>query len=55
MFFTGGVKRIDPALYKEYVDADFGHQYVNSLQLCPMMKPKLKSGYYDVEYTVQFG
>ena len=52
---TGGVKKIEPALYKKYVNTDFGCQDVNSLQLCPMMKPKLKSGYYDVEYTVQFG
>lgn len=50
-----GIKKIDAALYKDYIDKDFGRQYVNSLQLCPMMKPKLESGYYDVEHTVQFG
>ena len=55
LLFTGGIKKIEPALYKKYVDTEFGRQYVNSLQLCPMMKKKAKSGYYDVEYTVQFG
>ena len=50
-----GIKKIHEALYEDYIDAEFGHQTANTLQLLPMMKPKAESGYYPVEYSVQFG
>ena len=52
---SGGIKKIDEVLYKEHIEAEFGQQYVNTLQLCAMLKKKAESGYYQVEHSVQFG
>ena len=51
----GGIKKIDESLYKEHINTEFGRQYVNTLQLCAMLKKKAESGYYQVDHCVQFG
>ena len=54
-FKKRGIRKIDEDLYKDFIDAEFGCQSTNTLQLCPMLKQKTESGYYQVEYSVQFG
>ena len=52
---SGEIKKINEALNKVHIDAEFGQQYVNTIQLCAMLKTKAKSGYYQVEHSVRFG
>ncbi|XP_045160554.2 uncharacterized protein LOC123525516 isoform X2 [Mercenaria mercenaria] len=49
-----GLKKIDEKLYSDFLDTDFGSENISMLQLCAMMKPKDKQGYYQVEHRVQF-
>ncbi|XP_060566893.1 uncharacterized protein LOC132725719 [Ruditapes philippinarum] len=49
-----GLKKIDEKLYSEFIDTNFGCESIHTLQLCAMMKPKDKLGYYQVEHKVQF-
>ena len=50
-----GIKKIDSKYYSHYADATFGNQTIESLQLCSMVAPKDKDGYYQVVYSVPWG
>jgi len=41
------IKKIDPELYKDYVNQHFGTQIIESIQLLSMTNPKNEEGYYD--------
>ncbi|XP_074655197.1 A-kinase anchor protein 7-like [Tubulanus polymorphus] len=46
-----GIKRIEPELYAEFVDADFGEDVFKSIQLCEMKRDD-ETGYYRIAYEV---
>ncbi|KAL3869403.1 hypothetical protein ACJMK2_042088 [Sinanodonta woodiana] len=50
-----GIKKIETHLFQEFASSYFGIQEVSGLQLCAMLKPKAKSGYYQVEHENIFG
>ena len=50
-----GIKKIDNKYYSNYVDESFGIQTIQSLQLCSMLAPKDKNGYYQVVFSVPLG
>ncbi|KAK3611505.1 hypothetical protein CHS0354_016438 [Potamilus streckersoni] len=50
-----GIKKIESYLFQEFLSSYFGIQEVSGLQLCAMLKPKAKSGYYQVEHENVFG
>ena len=49
-----GIKKIDHKYYRDFENVDFGNQTIESLQLCSMLAPKGKNGYYQVVHSVPF-
>ncbi|XP_028295088.1 A-kinase anchor protein 7 isoform X2 [Gouania willdenowi] len=50
-----GIKRVDPALYSNYTNKQFGDETVERLDLCSMLKKKQPGGYYHTEMSLQLG
>ncbi|KAM9356055.1 uncharacterized protein KZ484_014079 isoform 5-T5 [Pholidichthys leucotaenia] len=50
-----GIKRVDPALYSDYMNKFFGDQTVERVDLCSMLKKKQQEGYYHTETTLRLG
>ncbi|KAM9356076.1 uncharacterized protein KZ484_014079 isoform 23-T26 [Pholidichthys leucotaenia] len=48
-----GIKRVDPALYSDYMNKFFGDQTVERVDLCSMLKKKQQEGYYHTETTLR--
>ncbi|KAJ8008995.1 hypothetical protein DPEC_G00084210 [Dallia pectoralis] len=50
-----GVKKLDPELYSDYAQHNFGLEKVFRLDLCSMLKKKTPDGYYHRETSITFG
>ncbi|KAM9356302.1 LOW QUALITY PROTEIN: A-kinase anchor protein 7-like [Pholidichthys leucotaenia] len=48
-----GIKRMDPALYFDYMNKFFGDQTVEWVDLCSMLKKIQQEGYYHTETTLR--
>ena len=47
-----GLKLIDPDIYANFKDAEFGRETISTIQLCEMSKLDENTGYYRVEHTI---
>ncbi|XP_028858567.1 A-kinase anchor protein 7 isoform X3 [Denticeps clupeoides] len=49
-----GIKKLDPELYAEFIEHQFGDETVSRIDLCSMLKKKTPDGYYHCEKSVTF-
>ncbi|KAL2082496.1 hypothetical protein ACEWY4_022314 [Coilia grayii] len=50
-----GIKKLDPELYAEFSQQQFGDESVSRIDLCSMLKKKSPDGYFHREKTITFG
>ncbi|KAM8945536.1 uncharacterized protein RCH25_048823 [Pelodytes ibericus] len=49
-----GLKKIDPSLYKDFQDHQFGDEILCRIDLCSMVKQRQPGGYYHTEASIFF-
>uniref|UniRef100_A0A8C4TJ37 A-kinase anchor protein 7-like n=1 Tax=Erpetoichthys calabaricus TaxID=27687 RepID=A0A8C4TJ37_ERPCA len=50
-----GIKKLDPKLYKNFENQNFGNEKLVNLDLCSMLKKKQPNGYYHCEASITVG
>ncbi|XP_012685408.2 A-kinase anchor protein 7 isoform X2 [Clupea harengus] len=50
-----GIKKLDPELYAEFSQHQFGDETLSRIDLCSMLKKKSPDGYYHREKSIRFG
>ncbi|GAB1294993.1 A-kinase anchor protein 7 isoform gamma [Apodemus speciosus] len=50
-----GVRKIEPALYEQFIDHRFGEEILYQIDLCSMLKKKQSNGYYHCESSIVIG
>ncbi|XP_051031366.1 A-kinase anchoring protein 7 isoform X2 [Phodopus roborovskii] len=50
-----GVKKIEPALYEQFINHRFGEEILHQIDLCSMLKKKQSNGYYHCEASIVIG
>ncbi|XP_042565926.1 A-kinase anchor protein 7 isoform X4 [Clupea harengus] len=49
-----GIKKLDPELYAEFSQHQFGDETLSRIDLCSMLKKKSPDGYYHREKSIRF-
>lgn len=50
-----GIKKLDPELYAEFSQQQFGDETLSRIDLCSMLKKKTPDGYFHREKSISFG